>query len=379
MKCLIVVPSLKRAGAETQAVDLANGLSSIGHSVHLCSFEPQLDQKGRLADAVRFHHVQRKTKYDPSLIVGITEIIDREHIEVVQGVLQFAVLVAWLASRRSARRPPVVAAVHTTTNRGLKEELHDRLLYRWILRRLPAVVFVCNYQRDYWVRKYPELGPLARVVHNGIDVRRFRRSDFVDPARKLRADLVIPETAFVFACIAAFRPEKGHRLLIEAFSQLPAGTFLMLAGDGGELPAIEAAVRTAGLSDRVRFLGNVPDIRPVVVASNSTVLPSTAVETFSMAMLESMALEVPMIASRIGGLEEAIVHGETGILLPIGDVTALATGMRQMIVSPALARMMGHAAALRVRSAFTLEKMIDGSESVLSGAIHLKAIDSFSP
>lgn len=77
MRCLIVVPSLRRAGAETQAVDLANGLALRGHEVHLCSFQPQLDQKGRLADAVRFHHVPRKGKYDLSLIVAIAAIIDR--------------------------------------------------------------------------------------------------------------------------------------------------------------------------------------------------------------------------------------------------------------------------------------------------------------
>src|SRR5688500_18358576 len=130
MRCLIVVPSLKRAGAETQAIDLANGLSLSGHVVHLCSFEPQLDQQGRLLDAVTFHHVRRKSKYDWALIRAVTQLIDREEIEVVQGVMQFAALIAWLAARRSARRPPVIAAVHTTINRSAKEELQDRLIYR---------------------------------------------------------------------------------------------------------------------------------------------------------------------------------------------------------------------------------------------------------
>ncbi len=247
MKCLIVVPSLMRAGAQTQAVDLANGLSSCGHAVHLCSFGPQLDQRGRLADSVRFHHVRRKSKYDLSLIAAIAEIIDRERIEVIQGVLQFAVLVAWLAASRSHRRPPVVAAIHTTINQGLKQELQDRLLYRQILRRLPAVVFVCDYQRDYWIKKYPELRLLARVVHNGVDLNRFRRNKFVALAGKLRVDLAIPADSFVFSCIAGFRPEKGHRLLVEAFSTLPVSTYLILAGDGSERPVIEAAVQKAGI------------------------------------------------------------------------------------------------------------------------------------
>ncbi len=372
MNCLIVVPSLKRAGAETQAVELANGLSLRGHTVHLCSFEQQLDQRGRVVEAVRFHHVQRKSKYDLSLITALAGIIDRERIDIVQGVLQFAVLVAWLAARRSTLGPPVVAGVHTTINRNLKQELQDRLLYRRILKRLPAVLFVCDHQRDHWISKYPELRPLAHVVHNGVDVNELRRADFMASARELRAALGIPDAAFVFACIAGFRPEKGHRLLIEAFSRLPASTYLILAGDGEKRPALEAAVRARDLNDRVRFLGNIADVRPLIVASNATVLASTAVETFSMAMLESMALEVPMIASRIGGLPEAIIQGKTGLLFPIGDIEGLASGMTQLVARPAETRMMGEAAGKLIRGSFTLARMIDGNERVLKEVVSLK-------
>lgn len=365
MRCLILVPSLRRAGAETQAIDLANGLSANGHDVHLCSFEPQLEQKGRLQAGVQFHHVQRKAKYDIALTREIAAIIDREEIEIVQGIMQFAVLVAWLAARRSISKPSVVAALHTTVNRGLKEELQDRMVYRWILRRLPAVVFVCNYQRDHWLTKYSELRPLARVVHNGVDVRRFRRSDFEMSAARLRTDHGIPDSAFVFACIAAFRREKNHRGLIQAFARLPTNTYLLLAGDGPERHAIELQVRLAGLGTRAVFLGNVADIRPVIVASNATVLSSTAVETFSMAMLESMALQVPMIASDIGGLAEAISHGETGMLCRLGDVGALTEQMKTLAEDPQLAARIGRAASETVSRFFTLEKMVAASEEVL--------------
>ena len=369
MKCLIVVPSLTRAGAETQAIDLANGLSARGHLVHLCSFERQLDQRERLAEKVRFHHVQRKRKYDVSLVSAIAGIIDAERIEIVMGVLQFAVLIAWLAARRSARRPPVVAGVHTTINRGIKQELQDRLIYRRLLKRLPAIVFVCEYQREHWIEKYQELEPLARVVYNGVDADRFRRSQFEAAARQLRDRLRIPAAAFVFSCIAGFRPEKGHSLLIEAFARLGQGAHLVLAGDGAGRAEIAALVRAKGVSDRVHFLGAIPDVRPLIVASNATVLASIAVETFSMAMLESMSLAVPLIAARIGGLAEAITDRETGILFPIGDVEALASGMKRMMADPAEVARMGRSAARRVETSFTLRKMIEGYEEVLQQSL----------
>jgi glycosyltransferase involved in cell wall biosynthesis len=365
MNCLILVPSLMRAGAETQAVDLANGLSSGGLGVHLCCFESRLDQRGRLLDTVKFHYIRRVRKYDFALVTGIAELIDREGIDLVLGVMQFAAFVAWLASRQSARQPAIVAALHTTINRGAKEKLQDRLIYRRILRRLPAVVFVCDYQRDYWTKKYPELKPLARVIHNGVDISRLRRDDFTVLANKLRSDLGISRVAFVFACIAAFRPEKGHLLLIKAFSQMPPDTYLLLAGDGPVRVAVEAAVRAAGLTNRVRFLGNVEDVRPVIVASNATVLPSTAVETFSMAMLESMALEVPMIASTIGGVAEAITHRETGLLCSPGNSGSLANQMQFLVERPAEAEKLGRAASGKISHCFTLEKMVLGYQAVV--------------
>jgi glycosyltransferase involved in cell wall biosynthesis len=283
--------------------------------------------------------------------------------------MQFAALIAWLAARRSKRHPPVVAAVHTTVNRGLKEELHDRLLYRRILRRLPAVIFVCEHQRDHWIAKYPELKSIARVVYNGVDPIRFRRSEFAIPACELRRDLGIPETAFVFACVAAFRPEKGHNFLIQAFLKQSRHAYLLLAGEGERQSATRTAVRAAGLMDRVLFLGNVQDIRPAIVASDATVLASTAVETFSMAMLESMALGVPMIATAIGGLAEAIIDGETGLLCSPGDSESLATQMQYLVEHQMEARKLGRAAAEMVARCFTLERMVAGNEAVLTDVL----------
>jgi glycosyltransferase involved in cell wall biosynthesis len=124
----------------------------------------------------------------------------------------------------------------------------------------------------------------------------------------------------------------------------------------------------------VRLLGKVGDVRPVIVASDATVLASTAVETFSIAMLESMALGVPLIASRIGGLPEAIIERETGLLVPIGDVDALASGMRSMVESVAEVRRMGQASEQLIRTAFTLDKMIEGNERVLQEVFSIKRV-----
>lgn len=368
LRCLILVPSLIRAGAETQAVELANGLAARGHSIHLCCFERKLDQRERVSDAVQFHHVLRNSKFDVSLPERLARLIDAERIEVVQGVLQFATLLALLAARRAKAKPAVVAAVHTTLNAGLKQELQERLVYNRVLRKLQAVVFVCNHQKEHWIRKYPALEGLSAVVHNGLDPRRFRCDEFVASGRQLRAELGIGREQVVFSCVAAFRPEKGHRMLLDAFSRAGGESCLVFAGDGPLRASAEALASRYNLEGRTRFLGNIPDIRPLIATSTATVLAS-ATETFSMAMLESMAMGVPMIAPRIGGLPEAIVHEETGLLFPVGDASALADQLRRVVLNPAEAARMGGLAQRAVQEHFTLAEMVAGTERILSEAV----------
>lgn len=365
MNCMIIVPSLRRAGAETQAVDLANGLSDIGHEVTLVSFESDLSQRQRIADCVHFEHISRRRKYDMSLASRIATVIDERQIEVVNGVMQFATLVGWMAARRSSRGPRLVGAIHTTENRGLKEELLDRVVFRWVLVRCVAVIFVCQFQADYWVRRFSFLRRTASVVYNGVDPAYWERSSFEEAGAALRADLDIPATSFVFACIAAFRPEKGHDMLLEAFASLPESLYLLLAGDGERRPAVEQRVRELGLADRVKFLGNIADVRPLLAASDATVLSSTAVETFSIAMLESMSMEVPMVAPKIGGLAEAIRDGETGRLFRKSDTIGLAECMRRMESDRASTIAMGQAARSLVVERFSFDQMIRETEKIL--------------
>lgn len=364
-----MVPSLRRAGAERQAVDLANGLVERGHHITLCTLDPDLSQRDELAPSIKVHAFARKAKIDLRPIFEIAKVIDQERVEVVQGIMQFAALYGFLAALRSRTKPPVLSAIHTTTNVGLKEEIHDRYLYRHLHRRLPAVVFVCDFQRNYWVTKFPELETKAEVVHNGIDVSRFQRTRFIDAGAEVRERLGIPRHEFVFTCVAGFRREKGHDILIEAFSQMPLNTHLLLAGDGVQRLQIERAVRTASLQQRVHLLGTVADVRPVIAASDVTVLASTSVETFSIAMLESMAMQVPVIATDIGGLREAIIPGETGLLAIPGDVASLREQMWHALVQRPQLALMGRAGSEMVSARFTLERMTQSNEAILYAAI----------
>ncbi len=131
---------------------------------------------------------------------------------------------------------------------------------------------------------------------------------------------------------------------------------MLAAGEGGEHAVLAARVRTLGLDANVRFLGRVDDVASVLAAADVLVMPSRQ-EGLGVAALEAMAAGLPVIASRVGGLPEAVVDGATGLLVPPADVPALAAAIARLAADRALARRLGAAGRARVRERFTMAGM----------------------
>ncbi len=368
IRVLFVLHSLKRAGAETQLVNLVSNLDLSRFEPHVFSFAPNLDQLDILKKAgIPHHHHLRQSKYDFGYTRAFAELIDTYNIDVIHCSLQFALLSGWLARRRAKRKPPLVAAIHTTINRSIKEELQDRLLYRWLLQGCANIIFVCETQRQHWINKYPALKPLSSTIYNGIDHERFKpTAEIAQTAALLRNKFGIFSNDVVITAVAGFRPEKRHDLLVSAFEKLPQGTHLLLAGDGPTKVETEKRVHALGLTSRIHFLGAVADIRPVLMASTTTVLASTAVETFSMAVLESMSMEVPVIVPDLSGLPEAVTENKTGFIYPTGNLDELTRALVKMTKLPVSKQKdMGRAARQHLLDNFTETQMVKQTEALL--------------
>lgn len=370
LNVLFIVPSLRRAGAETQIVELIQGLDDGLFNKHLITFENELDLLDRVDQkSVKFYNFPRKHKYDFSMTGEIATLIDRYNIDVVHCTLPIAVLMGWLGVMRAKRKPPLIYALHTTVNKNLKYELHDRLIYQWIMRRCAALIFVCESQRDHWMKKYRFLGDEACVIHNGINVNSFDADKYVKASRHLHETLGLSSSSLVLCCVAGFRVEKGHRILVDAFERVATvhdNAVLLLAGDGQERPPIEQLVASKRLQQKVIFLGNLDDVRPVLVVSDLSILASTAVETFSLAMLESMAMGTPVVATDIGGAREAVIPRKTGALVPPNDPVALADALLALLGDDRLRMSMGEEAKRLVRTTFTKQKMITQTADLLT-------------
>ena len=373
-KVLFIVPSLRNAGAETQVVDLVNSIDPRFAQKYLFTFEHDMSQFGRVEHAhVQVHNVPRRSKFDLSMCTEIARLIDREQIDLVHCTMQFSLLIGWVARRRAKRKPPLVCAIHITRNKNLKTELQDLLLYQWLLLACDKLIFVCEAQRMHWTRKFFGLARKAEVVHNGVDPEYFSAPPFGAERLLFRKHHRIAQDSTVFCCIAGFRSEKGHLILLQAFAGVLATcpqAFLILAGDGPTRQTAQNYADHHGIAAHVVFTGNVSDVRPILAASDIKVIASTSVETFSVAMLEAMSMGLPVISTAIGGAAEAVIEDQTGMLVPIADAGALGAAMTHAIADRHRLRAWGIAARLMVAERFNKHGMVDKTVDVLRRTMH---------
>lgn len=363
---LFIVPSLRRAGAETQVVDLVNGLDGGKFNKTLVAFEPGLDLLERLdTKETDFYHFVRKHKMDMSMVPRLASLIDERDIDIIHCTLQISLLFAWVARHIACKKTRLVVAIHTTLNRSRLMEVYDRVLYRQLLVSCQHVIFVCHTQADFWIRKYGELRKKSVVIYNGVDTERYSSERMPQSRSMWRQENGIPSDAAVVTCVAGFRREKGHGILIQAFSRLAPNVYLVLVGDGVLRREVEASIKERGIDLRVRLLGEISDVRPVLAASELTVLASTSVETFSIAMLESMSMGVPVVATNIGGLGEAIDPGVTGELVEAGSVDALYRVLNAMLSDRDRLHKMGQRARRAVEKTFSKSVMVERTEEML--------------
>jgi glycosyltransferase involved in cell wall biosynthesis len=172
-----------------------------------------------------------------------------------------------------------------------------------------------------------------------------------------RRSLGLAENEFAVICVANLRPEKGVAVFVEAIAR--AGLRGIFVGEGPHGPA-----RAEG----VQFLGSRGDVPDLLAACDAFCLLSLA-EALPMSILEAMALGLPVVASDVGGVPEAVEDGETGVVVPPGDVGAAATALAGLAADPARARAMGARGRARQRERFGGEAMVDGYLRAIEAAV----------
>ncbi len=195
-------------------------------------------------------------------------------------------------------------------------------------RLCSAVITITDFTRRYLLEHYHL--PPARVttLYQGVDLRRFRATPALREEARRRYP-VPPGDGPVLAVVGSFEPRKGQTILLDALSSLPEARAL-LVGDGPDKPRLQEHISRLGLADRAALFPFTTRPELIYARADLTVLPSLYKEGLPNVLLESMAMGVPVIASRLGGVPEIVRPGETGVLVPRGDAAALAEAIRRL-------------------------------------------------
>jgi glycosyltransferase involved in cell wall biosynthesis len=226
-----------------------------------------------------------------------------------------------------------------------------------------------RYNADQVCRRY---GRAVTVIHNGVDVELFRplaTGSVQDTVRRDAAwqhEYGVAQDDVVLASVGRLVGWKGLRVIVDAMTQLPPHYRYLVVGSGPEEVPLRQLAKERGLEGRVRVVGRVDHAKlpDFLARCDLLVQPSIGEEAFGISVVEAMACGLPVFASNNGGLPEIVVDGETGRLLPPGDVAAWTTALRATGI--AQLRAMGLAARERAASGFTWARNAARLEDMLT-------------
>lgn len=292
----------------------------------------------------------------------LTALTRAREIDVVHVHSPYAAVGARLGLAASRRRPALVYTEHSLWS------LYHPATY-WgnaMTYPLNRHVFAVSEQVRSSIRYPRPLAALAmppvETLYHGLDLDAVASAAAADG---VRAELGVSDGAPLVGTVANFRPEKGHRHLLQAAvtitRALPETRFVVV-GTGPLEAGTRALADRLGLGDTVVFTGYRPDAPRLIAAFDLFVLASTF-EGFSVALAEAMALGRPSVVTRVGGLPEAVGDGREGLVVPPADPGALAAAVLELLGDPAARRRMGAAARCRA-AAFDIRIAVRRMEAV---------------
>jgi N-acetyl-alpha-D-glucosaminyl L-malate synthase BshA len=355
--------------------ELGRELAERGHSVHFISYALPT-RLCELSERTKFHEVEmfdyplfEFPPYDLALASKIIEVAESERLDLMH--MHYAIphaTAAYLAREmlRPRRYLPFVTTLHGTDITLVGARKSFLPITRFSIAESDAVTAVSSYLADETCRIFGQ--GEVEVIPNFINASQYWRR----PNAALRSTLADPSQPIVMH-VSNFRPVKRIDDCVHAFARIRerVSARLVMCGDG---PAREGAERLAaeyGLANDVLFIGQVPNISDFLSVADLLLLPSQT-ESFGLAALEALACEVPVIATRVGGLVEVVREGENGYLVGVGDIESIAHRAIELLEDDLKRREMGARGREWALGHFNTEHVIpqyiDLYERVLAGA-----------
>lgn len=242
----------------------------------------------------------------------------------------------------------------------------ERTLMGWVFSRYSKLISVAEAVRKSVLIQFPNLEHRCIVIPNGIPLPPFQEGQSSQVSSRSTQQFGLNPVSVVFVNTARFTPEKGHLQLIEAFKLARAKTHtihLLLAGDGPLLDVMKQMIISYQLTNSVKLLGNVENVYEILACGDVFVFPSFE-EGSPNSIFEAMSIGLPVIAYNIPSIREIIENHVTGILVPEGDIEALAEAILTLANDRPLRTEMGKRAKEQIERKYRVEIMRRSYEQV---------------
>ena len=341
--------------------ELGKELAERGHTVHfIASALPT--RLTRLSERVRFHEVEMMSyplfehqPYTLALATKMAKVAEAEGLDLLHVHYAIPHSISAILARESLkphRSLPVITTLHGTDITRVGADRSYLPITRYGIVQSDGVTAISHYLKKATAEIF-DFDNIA-VIPNFICATDYQRH----PVEQLRAELS-PGGEPLLVHVSNFRPVKRPVDCVEILARVLKKTRarLVMVGDGSERSLAEHRARCLGVDRQCSFVGKQPKIADYLSAADVLLLPSEQ-ESFGLAALEAMACEVPVVASRVGGIPEVVTDGETGFLSEVGDVEEMSERAARLAADEELRREMGRRARESAVSRYSTDLVI---------------------
>lgn len=357
--------------------ELGKELAARGHTVHFIasSLPTRLTE---LSERVRFHEVEMMSyplfehqPYTLALATKMATVAEAEDLDLLHVHYAVPHSISAILARESLklhRRLPVVTTLHGTDITLVGSDRSYLPITRYGIAQSDGVTAISNYLKRETEETFGFDTSRVEVIPNFVCGAEYARRDVPG----LRAALA-PKGSPLLAHVSNFRPVKRPTDCVDILAcvrRRGVDARLVMVGDGSERSQAEHRARALGVGAHCSFVGKQPRIVDYLSVADVLLLPSEQ-ESFGLAALEAMACEVPVVASRVGGVPEVVTDGETGYLAEVGDVEKMAEEAARLLSDDTARRAMGQRARASALSRYgtdlVIPRYLNFYERVLAG------------
>lgn len=360
LRVMFLISSMQVGGAEVLLAELVRRMNPEYFLPEICCLKSRGPLGEELAREIPVHHDLLVNKYDLRVWPRLVKLLQDQRIDAVVTV-GAGDKMFW--GRLAAKRvgvPVILSALHST---GWPDCIGR--LNRVLTPITDGFIAVADSHGEHLLAKEGFPAEKVYVIPNGVDTNRFAP---LPDAAGVRAEIGVGPADPVVTIVAALRPEKNHELFLDAaarvLKEVPNAKFLII-GDGPRREPLEQHAANLEIAESVRFLGTRSDVARLLATSDVFALTSHN-EAKPISILEAMSVGKPVVATNVGSINEALTDGETGYLVPPGDVDALADRLIELIEDPIRARQMGDLGRNVVVENWSIDAMVHRYERLIA-------------